>query len=940
MLTSKPHTNARKAQAYFEEHLAAGDYYSESQAVAGEWFGEGAHRLALSGVVKRDEFLALCENRDPHTGGKLTARTRTTRRVVHADNSEGQVANRRLFYDFVISPPKSVSIAALVAGDERIVKAHERAARGALKELERFAATRVRKGGKCEDRTTRNLVAAMFRHDTSRALDPHLHSHCIVFNATFDPVENRWKALQNRDMYFARKYVENVYYHALARELRRFGYSIRNRARGDFELEGIPGSLLDKFSKRHEEIDKQTRELLAKRPELAGRNLAEVREHLAHSKRARKSAGVDAKRLRQWWEEQMSAEERQGLQRCCQDAPEAKVQPSAMDEHAALRWAEEHLFDRKSLVHEHELWCAALERARGEDFTLEALQAATANTAYLRDPRDERRLTTRPVMKREWNIICMASEGSNASVPLAPEWAGHAALDEAQLTAARKILKCLDRIILFRGGAGTGKSFTLKVVHDALLESGHAVQVLAPQRQQAEGLTLDGMAGAQTVSEFMTRKRMADRAVVIVDEAGQIGAKDMLALLSFVTEHRGRVILSGDTRQHGAVQASDALWAIEKYGRLHPAELNAIRRQDPARGRDAEEQRWIAGYRQAVEDASEGNIAASFDRLDEAGAIMECAPDEQQRKLAERYLELARNGESTLVVSPTWREIHKVNAEVRQALQAEGLIGGKEWKVTALQPEDLTDAQKQDVRYHPEGSVITFNQTVQGIPKGASGKLLAVLRDGLAVEAAGRIRIIEPRHLGRLTVCKAGEMALAKGDRLQLKANAQALKGERLLNGELVTVRKVGKSGHIRLEDGRVLPPQYRQFVRGYAVTSYASQGKTVDHVLISDSGVKAATHDRQWYVSISRARRSVRIFTADKEALRENVTRSGQRELAMDIIPSPQPMARIGQKLVPLHSQEFARYCSAMHQKARLMAMKRNQREVVRPQSRHVKVQ
>ena len=78
MLTSKPHTNARKAQAYFEEHLAAGDYYSESQAVAGEWFGEGAHRLALSGVVKRDEFLALCENCDPHTGGKLTARTRTT----------------------------------------------------------------------------------------------------------------------------------------------------------------------------------------------------------------------------------------------------------------------------------------------------------------------------------------------------------------------------------------------------------------------------------------------------------------------------------------------------------------------------------------------------------------------------------------------------------------------------------------------------------------------------------------------------------------------------------------------------------------------------------------------------------------------------------------------------------------------------------------------
>ncbi len=102
-------------------------------------------------------------------------------------------------------------------------------------EFEAFAATRIRTGGAQNDRLTGNFVAGLFTHDTSRALDPHLHTHCIVFNATFDAVENRWKALQNYELLRARKFAENVYYHELARELRSFGYRIRNRARGDFQ---------------------------------------------------------------------------------------------------------------------------------------------------------------------------------------------------------------------------------------------------------------------------------------------------------------------------------------------------------------------------------------------------------------------------------------------------------------------------------------------------------------------------------------------------------------------------------------------------------------------------------------------------------------------------------------------------------------------------------
>ena len=135
-----------------------------------------------------------------------------------------------------------------------------------------------------------------------------------------------------------------------------------------------------------------------------------------------------------------------------------------------------------------------------------------------------------------------------------------------------------------------------------------------------------------------------------------------------------------------------------------------------------------------------------------------------------------------------------------------------------------------------------------------------------------------------MTVCQSREIPLASGDRLQLKANGKTPRGQRLANGELVTVDSVLANGQIRLRDGRTLGKDYRRFVRGFAITSYASQGKTVDYVLFSDSAVKAATNRQQWYVTISRGRRGVRIFTSDKAQLRENLLHSGDRRLALDL--------------------------------------------------------
>lgn len=883
MLTAKPQLNLANAREYFREHLCTDDYYSAGHKVTGQWFGQGAAKLGLNGIVSEPDFLALCEGRHPSAGSRLTARMNTKRR-----EAGRTVANRRVFYDFTLSPPKSVSVVGLMR-DDRILALHERAVRETLRELERYAETRVRKGGADDARVTGNIVAATFRHDTSRELDPHLHTHCVVFNATFDLVENRWKALQVEGMFRAQKFAENFYYHELSKGLRALGYELEPTAR-DFEIKDVPRETVARFSKRHQQIDAETKRRLA-RESLHG-NLNAVRRQVAEAQRQRKVKDSTADRLRPLWSEQLSRAETKALaqlpSREVAHAP--KVDPSA-----AVAWADERLFERRSVVHDFELMAEALARGRGENFGIADLRRAIECRDYVREDRTTR-VTSREVLAWELEVVLAAHDGRGRHRPLNPNYAPPSRLSPEQAKAAAKILGSRDFITLFRGGAGTGKSFTLKEVERGLTAAGRPVIVLAPQRQQVADLQADGLR-AQTVSLFMEKRELPRGAVVIVDEAGQLGAKQMAQLLRVVRTNDGRVVLSGDTRQHGAVAASDALRAIEKHSGLTPAQVRQIWRQDPKLAATREERRFIRGYRAAVKAAANGDIAGSFDRLARLGCIHECDPRERRVQLAAAYCVAAAHGEKPLVVAQTREEARSVNEAVREKLCAAGKLAAGQ-AVVAFHPVDLAEAEKRDARFYESGHHICF---LRSYGRFARGEVCAVVRaaaKGLVLTKDGCESNVSYRYASRFVVVKAGELKIAAGDRLQLKLNGRSPEGKALNNGEIVTVRRVHNNGALSVEgkDGRkTLSPGQRIFVRGYAVTSYGSQGKTVDTVIFADAASRGATNAEQWYVTMSRGRKRVVVFTSDKEALRGNVQRLGARELAADLKTSAPLDAMIG---------------------------------------------
>src|ERR1700683_138370 len=233
----------KDGENYLTKHLEHNDYYSENERVTGKWIGRGAELLGLEGnLVSNDpSFEALRLNLHPETWDQLTLRNNTTRKL--PDGTE--VSNRVVFYDFQCSAQKSVSIMAILAGDKRLIEAHQKATEYSFKEMERYATCRM--GEERLRIPTCNLVAARFQHDSSRQLDPQLHSHFVVANATYDGED--WRALETFDVIKYIDYFGRIYQSEMALSCRRLGYDIVQTEKG-FEIEGVSPELIETFSKR------------------------------------------------------------------------------------------------------------------------------------------------------------------------------------------------------------------------------------------------------------------------------------------------------------------------------------------------------------------------------------------------------------------------------------------------------------------------------------------------------------------------------------------------------------------------------------------------------------------------------------------------------------------------------------------------------------------
>jgi len=718
-------------------------------------------------------------------------------------------------------------------------------------------------------------------HTSSRALDPQLHTHFVLFNATWDKTEQRWKALQTSGMFDAIHYGTEVYRNELVKRLQGFGYKIRHTSSA-FEIEGVEPELIERFSKRSKERDAA----VAKEQLRLGRKLTKDEvAHVVHQTRPKKLKGASDEQVRKQQLGEIGFFEKRALRKVVASASgTAQDFPRRVTEEAAVEHGLDHVFERNSVAPEHRILEAALVKGRGQ-LDLQQLKEKLAADDHLVRVGSE--YSTHHILNRELALIRSVNAGIEAVAPVTRHYEPPAYLGHDQRKAVAHVLTSPDRVTGFRGLAGSGKSTALVELAQTFHRQGFEAVFCAPTASAADTLRRDGLEDAMTLERFYsdlrTRSRLSPRSVVVLDEAGAVGLESMAKLFDLAERKDFRVVLCGDTGQHSSVTRGDALRILEHYSGYRFSELTTIRRQKPA------------AFRQVVELAAAKQTDKAFAKLLELGAVTEALTDDGQlyQRAADAYLSATKQGRSALLVSPTWAEIEAVTDKVRDTLKAQGVLGQHEEAVTVFDSLSWTEAQKKNASQFVPGQRLRFVRQTKHFERGDTVEVVATVQNGLRVRRPDgtEVNFVPASAASSFDVGEARELKVSPGDWLLLQANH----GKDFINGERVQVREI-QNGRIALADGRSLPSAFNAFTHGYAVTSHSSQSKTVDEVLlVASSRSFGAVNREQFYVSISRGRERVHVFTDDADLLARRVTDSRTRKAAVELQGLRDGLAKLG---------------------------------------------
>ena len=886
-------TSAAVTTRYFERD----GYYAKSDPEhrkASRWHGRGAAALGLGRHVSPTRFEAILSGAVPGTDATL-GRIREGKR------------EHRPGVDITMQAPKSVSLAALVSGDARIIRAHDRAVEATLEFVEEHLLV-TRQWDRAAKRHVRvkapSMVAATFRHKANRNLEPHLHTHAVIANMTQRP-DGTWASLDTGPLRPAEKLVGAHYRNELAARLRELGYALRPTMVGQvpgFEIEGIDRALLEEHSTRRQEIMDWVRSRgLAdtaanrQRAALATRKAKDEPHHreLEAGWRARaKGTALDRRPPRPYTGRQRAAEEAERL-------------PTMLE---IVNRSAEHLAERASVFRETELCTQALAHSPGIYTHADCVAALDRlkRDGHLVDA--VRRglspcLVTGRALRAEREIVRRMRAAREAGSPLADAARVEAALAQGGLTegqrdAVRTILLGETRIAGVQGYAGTGKTAMLRTVGQ--LAGDRRVIALAPSAAAVRALRREAGLPARTLQGFLSRYRdVADGtasaeglarlretfagSVLVLDEASMAGTVQMRSLMRIADRvGAARLALVGDTRQLRAIEAGQPFRQLQEAG-MPTAVMDDVLRQRTPR------------LREAVAHAIGGRPGEALGSL--GGDVHEVAADALGRTAGRLWLGLddsARAG--TAVLAPTHEIRAEINATIRAGLAEEGALRGREIEIVRLVPRGMTRPQTGDIRNWSEGDAAVFHHDLWG-GKAKAGEVFTVTAIGgeraELVHDDGRILNVNPGGKGlryQLDLHETAAIRLRAGDAIRWTRND----GRRdLVNGERARVLSVGpKIVRFRTADGRGLilsrdDPQLRHLDHAYSSTVHGAQGTTADRVIaVLDSGHGALADQATFYVEVSRARDEAVILTDNREQLAETLEeRTGLRMTALEAV-------------------------------------------------------
>ena len=899
MLTISKAISSAQAQTYhkLEYTSDAQSYYKQDETVKGEWQGKLAASLGLSGEVAPLEFSRLTEGKHPQTEAQMV-RHREGKEYTNADGSVTKPVEHRAGWDATFSAPKSVSLTALVGGDERVTEAHRAAVTTALEELEKYTHARI--GGNNPAEVTGKFVAAKFEHDTARPVNgyaaPQLHTHAIIFNVT-EREDGSTRAIQERTFFESQNYATAVYQSVLTHQLRKLGYEIEPGRSGAPEILGFTQAYLDASSPRSRQIKEQM--------ERAGFQGPEAAQIAAHATRDRKQTLTPAevlaahKEMAKDFGDQPERVIAAARERALGQAQEISVQP---DSRGAVAFAEEKVFEREAVADERVIMREALRRGMGE------VSFSDVQTEFQRR-REEgefrsvqgqkyssgRSFTTPETIADERANVQHVLNGQGGSAPMLSTAAAERQatsrefLNEAQQTAIREVLTSTDRVHGFQGLAGTGKTSTLAAIREGAEQGGYKVEGFAPTSKAAGQLREAGIE-ANTLQSFLARQKDADpvsRHLYMLDESSLASTKQMRAFLEKIGP-QDRVLVIGDTRQHQGVDAGRPFQQMQEAG-MQTSKLDTIMRQ-----KDPE---LLRAVQYLATNETEMGIAL----LAQQGRITELT--NALERIAAIARDYAAKPENTLIVSPDNRSRQQINEAVRGELLKAGTLAkdGRQF-LTLSHRSDMTGPDRTWAAMYRPGDVVQYERgsKAEGIERGSFGVVRSseAAANRLTVEFSNGSSVeYDPKRVYGVNVYRETSREFATGDRLQFSAIHKDLG---ISNRDMGTITRMEPDRLTVLMDGKEQrsvsfnPAEFRQFDHGYAVTSHSSQGLTADRVIanIDTESSRGLINNRLAYVAISRAAEDARIYTNDAATLGQRLATDVTKTAALDFTAKPEPRA------------------------------------------------
>ena len=772
MLSIGALSSAAQGASYYERD----GYYAKDDREhreASAWAGGGADELGLSGPVDAEMFREVLEGKVPDGSGTQLGRRGKDGTVEHRPGR-----------DLTFSAPKSVSIAALVGADTRIVDAHDRAVKAVLGWIERNAAeTRMKdpETGRMARTGGQKIVAVTFRHDTSRNLDPQLHTHAVLANMVRGE-DGKWRSMANEGLYERQKLIGMLYRNELAASLGALGYDIeKTHADGRFEVAGVPREAIAAFSTRRAEIEAAMAErglgtsadnprtaeraaLMTRankrdvdRDELRGvwtRQAADLgfdarahvaqaaakaaepamagREAVAEADRPRGGPGTDrAAGAEPAGAPATAAVVRDGAAELGATAPDGPA-PDRSPAAGAVAWAMAHLSERQAVFARADLFAAALAHAPGTATIAEverevgALEkAGTLHGVHLPGAEDSL-ATARTVAEERETVALMASGQGRGQAPMRG-WAVQGHLNKGPLTAGQKeavklILSAQDRVVGVQGYAGTGKTTMLDRARVLAQKKGWRVMGLAPSASAVQTLAAEAGIESETLQRFLARN-----AGVAEGRLTASGAKEMRAAFAKT------VLIVDEGSLASTVQARDLLRIASELRIPRVVLVGDAKQLDAVDAGKPFAQLQAAGMqsavmdeimrqrdpalKEAVEASLAGEIGKAFGKL--GGNVAEVKADNIAGAVAARWLKLSPQArENTGVMAPSHELRHAINGHIRERLAREGRIHGPAMQAERLVSKGYTNAEKSLAGNYAAGDVVAFHRPYKRIGVG------------------------------------------------------------------------------------------------------------------------------------------------------------------------------------------------------------------------------